>query len=140
MVPLLGQERNNAGGYAFRLTPAQQLERFLILGTEGGTYHVSEHRLTLENVSATLRLLYNDPAYVVARTVEISLAGRGYKNDLPLFVLALAHESGDSRTRNGFGGGAPRSAHRFAPVHLCGVPHGTTRMGAGSTPSSGALV
>jgi hypothetical protein len=30
-----GQVRNNAGGYAYLIDPKQQLDRFLILGTEG---------------------------------------------------------------------------------------------------------
>ena len=34
-----GQVRNNAGGYAYLIDPKQQLDRFLILGTEGGTYY-----------------------------------------------------------------------------------------------------
>ncbi len=41
-VALPGQERNYAGGFAYRLEPRQQLDRFLILGTEGGTYYVSD--------------------------------------------------------------------------------------------------
>ncbi|MCE9558059.1 MAG: TROVE domain-containing protein, partial [Armatimonadetes bacterium] len=47
--PRRGQVRNNAGGFAWALNPWKQLERFLILGTEGGTYYVGERKLTLDN-------------------------------------------------------------------------------------------
>ncbi|CUU34180.1 MAG: TROVE domain-containing protein [Armatimonadetes bacterium] len=98
-VALPGQTRNDAGGFAYPLEPRQQLERFLILGTEGGTYYVSEQRLTLENVKAVLELLYQEPAYVLERTATISEQGRAYKNDPALFVLALALASGRDAIR-----------------------------------------
>jgi 60 kDa SS-A/Ro ribonucleoprotein len=98
-VALPGQERNYAGGFAYRLEPRQQLDRFLILGTEGGTYYVSERRLTLDNAKAVLELLGREPEYVVERTAEISEQGRAYKNDPALFVLALAVASGHAETR-----------------------------------------
>ncbi len=99
-VALPGQERNYAGGFAYRLEPRQQLERFLILGTEGGTYYVSEQHLTLENVQAVLELLYKEPEYVIERTAQISEQGRSYKNDPALFVLALAVSSGNAQLRS----------------------------------------
>lgn len=98
-TPLPGQERNYAGGFAYRLEPRQQLDRFLILGTEGGTYYVSEQKLTLDNAKATLELLHSDPAYAIERTTEISEQGRAYKNDPALFTLALAMEMGKPQTR-----------------------------------------
>ncbi len=98
-VALTGQVRNYAGGFAYPLEPRQQLDRFLILGTEGGTYYVSEQRLTLDNAKAVLELLYREPAYVLARTAEISEQGRAYKNDPALFVLALALASGRDEVR-----------------------------------------
>lgn len=98
-TPLPGQEHNNAGGFAFRLEPRQQLDRFLILGTEGGTYYVSEQQLTLENARTTLELLHSEPEYAIERTAQISEQGRAYKNDPALFVLALAVVSGKTEVR-----------------------------------------
>ncbi|MCX7992193.1 MAG: TROVE domain-containing protein [Fimbriimonadales bacterium] len=98
-TPLPGQERNYAGGFAYRLEPRQQLDRFLILGTEGGTYYVSEQTLTLDNAKATLELLHSAPAYAIGRTAEISEQGRAYKNDPALFTLALAMGMGKPETR-----------------------------------------
>jgi 60 kDa SS-A/Ro ribonucleoprotein len=38
------QVLNNAGGYTFTVDKFKALERFLILGAEGGTYYCSELR------------------------------------------------------------------------------------------------
>ena len=44
------QVRNNAGGFTFQVTPWTRLERFLILGHEGGTYYAGSRKLTYETV------------------------------------------------------------------------------------------
>ena len=41
------QARNAAGGFAFVVSPWTQLERFLILGAEGGTYYAAAPRAGL---------------------------------------------------------------------------------------------
>lgn len=38
--------KNNAGGYVFQIDPLQHLKRFIILGTEGGTYYQSERAIS----------------------------------------------------------------------------------------------
>jgi hypothetical protein len=40
------QVRNNAGGFVFAVDKWARLDRFLILGAEGGTYYVGERELT----------------------------------------------------------------------------------------------
>ena len=94
-----GKSATTPGGFAYRLEPRQQLDRFLILGTEGGTYYVSELQLTLENVKTVLELLEREPAYVLERTAVLSEQGRTYKNDPALFVLALAFGSKNPEAR-----------------------------------------
>ena len=42
------QTRNSAGGYVWEVDDWTRLERFLILGSEGGTYYVQERALTLD--------------------------------------------------------------------------------------------
>lgn len=37
------QVANSAGGYSYSLDHWKMLERFLILGAEGGTYYIKEH-------------------------------------------------------------------------------------------------
>lgn len=80
---------NNAGGFGFALTDWQQLDRFLILGTEGGTYYVKQEDLTRQNVDAVKRAIAADGMRVVDRTVDVSVRGLAPKNDPALYVLAL---------------------------------------------------
>lgn len=90
---------NHAGGAVFNVDDWTQLDRFLILGTEGGTYYVQERPLTIESAKAVQRCIKKDGVRVVNRIVEISEAGRARKNDQALFALALAASATESKTR-----------------------------------------
>ena len=92
---------NAAGGYAFAIDDWARLDRFLILGSEDGSYYASERVLTRDNAQAVLRAIQTDGARAVARIVEISAAGRAPKNDPALFALALAASSEELATRRG---------------------------------------
>src|SRR5262249_23981114 len=50
-IPGTSQVPNSAGSYAWQLDDWQRLDRFLVLGTEGGTYYVGERELTIENAN-----------------------------------------------------------------------------------------
>ena len=93
------QIANSAGGYAWAVDHWTRLDRFLVLGAEGGTFYVGERELTRESASAVITALAEDGARVVRRTVEISESGRAPKNDPALFVLAMAAALGDDATR-----------------------------------------
>ena len=54
------QVKNNAGGFVFAIDDWARLDRFLILGAEGGTYYVSERKLTQENAGVVTRCLAAD--------------------------------------------------------------------------------
>lgn len=101
MQPTLGRDevKNSAGGYVFAVDEWTQLDRFLILGSEGGTYYASEQKLTIDNAKAVSKLIDKDGVRVVNRVVEISDAGRAPKNDPALFVLAMAAKLGNDETR-----------------------------------------
>lgn len=81
---------NNAGGHVFAVDMWGQLDRFLILGAEGGTYYASERKLTRGNAKSVEACLRSDVARTLARIVEISDSGRAPKNDPAIFALALA--------------------------------------------------
>ena len=51
-LPLPGQVRNSAGGHAWAVDVWTRLRRFLVLGSEGGSYYASEWKLTRENAKA----------------------------------------------------------------------------------------
>jgi len=100
-LPIPGRDmvENSAGGFVFKLDEWKQLERFLILGSEGGTFYVSERKLTADNANKVLLLLKKDGLKVVERTVEMLKSGRAPKPDVAIFVLALAASKGDDATR-----------------------------------------
>lgn len=91
--------KNDAGGVTFVLDDWARLDRFLILGSEGGTYYASEKKLTLQNAAAISRCIIADGPRVVARIVEISDEGRAPKNDPALFALALCASAVADDTR-----------------------------------------
>lgn len=91
------QVKNSAGGYTFALEPFAQLSRFLILGTDGGSYYASERALTIENAEVVDACLSIDAARTIALTVEISLSGRAPKNDPAIVALAIAASHPDPK-------------------------------------------
>lgn len=84
------QTQNNAGGFSFSVTPEQRLLRFLILGSDLGTYYVTPRELTKDNAKCVLACLDNDPEGTVRTIAGVSLSGRAPKNDPAIFALALA--------------------------------------------------
>lgn len=98
-IPGSRQVANNAGGFAWALDDWGRLDRFLILGSEGGTFYVSERALTIDNANCVARCIQSNGEKTVRRIVEISEAGRAPKNDPALFALAMAASFGDAATR-----------------------------------------
>lgn len=98
-IPDKNMVANSAGGYSFKVGKRDLLERFLILGTEGGTYYISEKDLTIDNAQNVLNLIKTDGEFVVNKIVEISGAGRALKNDPALFSLAMASKHGNTKVQ-----------------------------------------
>ena len=94
-----GQVRNSAGGVTFKLDPMDQLDRFLILGSESPTYYASANKLTKDNAKNIEKIINSHGVDVVNRVVEISTEGRAPKNDPAIFVLAMCAKLGDDATR-----------------------------------------
>lgn len=91
--------QNNAGGFVFEQDDWKRLDRFLILGTEGGTYYVGERKLTKDNAECVARCLKADGVRTVNRIIEISDSGRAPKNDPALFALAMCTGLGNDETK-----------------------------------------
>src|SRR5262245_57278979 len=98
-IPGTSQVPNSAGGYAWAVDDWMRLDRFLVLGSEGGTYYITERKLTVENAEAVARCIAADGVRVVNRIVEISDAGRAPKNDPAIFALAMCAKLGNDATR-----------------------------------------
>lgn len=97
---LPGMVRNSAGGAAFPVDNWTKLDRFLILGSEGGSYYAGERELTVEHVESLRACLSEDGSRTVGRIVHISQSGRAPKNDPAILALALAASHEDVATRS----------------------------------------
>jgi 60 kDa SS-A/Ro ribonucleoprotein len=89
--------KNNAGGFVFTVSDKSRLERFLILGTDGGTYYVGEQKLTKDNAEFLRKMIRANERLVVETIVEVSSAGRAYRNSPALFALALVMTEGTDK-------------------------------------------
>ena len=98
-IPGSGQVPNSAGGFAWAVDRWTRLRRFLILGSEGGSYYASEWTLTRENAQAVEECIVADGARAVAEITRVSVEGRAPKNDPAIFALAMAAGIGDEPTR-----------------------------------------
>lgn len=99
--PIPGEQQiaNNAGGYVYAVDKWAILHRFLILGTDGGTYYVKERELTRANAAVVESCLTEDYQRTIDTIVAISDAGRAPKNDPAILALALAAAHKDPMAR-----------------------------------------
>lgn len=99
-APLPGREAemvaNDAGGYVFKIDKWTGLTRFLVLGSEGGTYYVGERKHTMRAGGMVEACIKEDPTRVFA-TVERMLKERLIaRRDPAILVLAMLAKA-DSR-------------------------------------------
>lgn len=110
--PIPGRESemvaNNAGGFGFVMDDWARLSRFLLLGSEKGTYYVGETRLTEQNAGVVIRCLKQDGPRVVEMARDINVRNRAPKTDQQLFTLALAMKHGDEATKRAVRDAAPQ--------------------------------
>ena len=90
--------RNNAGGFTFQVTDKDRLERFLILGTTGGTYYVGQADHTKDNVAFLRKMVKANERLVVDTLVDVSVNGRAFKNTPAIFALAVVMTEGQDKT------------------------------------------
>lgn len=91
--------KNNAGGFVFKVDDKSRLERFLILGTDGGTYYVGEKKLTADNAAFLRKMIRDNEPLVLDTIVAVSDEGRAYSNSPALFALALVMTEGENKAR-----------------------------------------
>lgn len=92
-----GQIKNTAGGFVFQVSDQSRLERFLILGVDGGTYSVSEVLHAKSNVKFLNEMIERDEAGVLKTIVDVSVNGRAYKQSPALFALASIIVNGKNK-------------------------------------------
>lgn len=84
------QVPNSAGGWSFQVDHWKQMQRFLILGSQEGTYYIGAKELTLANMEAVKTCLREDGLRAVQMIASFSREGRAAKNSPAIFALALA--------------------------------------------------
>ena len=115
-IPGSSQIVNAAGGYVYQLDDWKAFERFLILGSEGGSYYCTEKKLTKENALRTMKVIAEDGQRAVNMIVKVSDNGLAPKNDPAIFALALAASTADPATRVAALSALPRVCR--IPTHL----------------------
>ena len=98
-IPNSSQAPNSTGGFTWKLDDWARLDRFLVLGTEGGTFYIGERELTVNTASVVMRCIELDGLRTIDRIVAVSMTGRAPKNDPAIFSLAVAAKLGDDATR-----------------------------------------
>jgi len=95
-----GYVENNTGGFVHVVSRDVQLRRFLIIGSEGGTYYVGEKKLTKENAKNIRKMIENGGAKnVIDSAVEVSDKGLALWNDPAIFALALVMTHGTTEDK-----------------------------------------
>ena len=112
--PIMGREdemvKNSAGGYVFPVDDFVRLRRFLVLGSEGGSYYAEERQLTVENAKCVRRCIDTDGERTVDVIVDVSFNGRAPRNSTAIFALAMAAAFGNEATRKKAYGELPNVA------------------------------
>jgi 60 kDa SS-A/Ro ribonucleoprotein len=89
-IPGRAMVPNSAGGFVFAIDDWSRLDRWLILGGDGGTYYASERKITIENAECVKRCLAADAKRTVETIARVSESGRAPKNAPAVFALAIA--------------------------------------------------
>src|SRR4051812_27758751 len=82
--PIPGREsemvKNQAGGFVFATDSWKKFRRFLIIGSEGGTYYEGERELTIKNANNVIACIKEDGTFAVSEIVRISDKGEAPSN------------------------------------------------------------
>lgn len=107
--------KNNAGGYVFEVSDRDRLERFLILGTDGGTFYVGQQKFTEQNIAFVREMVRKNESLVRETAVDVSVNARALRNSPALFVMALLMTDGTDKaaTREAVQKVARTSTHLF---------------------------
>lgn len=93
-VPRPGHEnimiKNSSGGYTYKVSDKEYLERILILGTNGNTYYASANKMTADAIVHIKNMVNEGKGDLVINVVkDIYENGRAPKLDSMFFTLAL---------------------------------------------------
>jgi 60 kDa SS-A/Ro ribonucleoprotein len=93
-----GTVKNHDGGAVFEISLLAAARRFLIIGTEGGTFYQGEREYTRENADIIFQLAAEKPLELVELIADVSERGLAPKVNPQLFALAACTaEPGEAR-------------------------------------------
>lgn len=98
--PIGGQVENSSGAFVYEVDKWTRLNRFLILGTEGGSYYASERFLTRENSRNVLECIAENGRATAEAAARVIAENRAHRYDVAIFVLALVSIEGDEVARH----------------------------------------
>lgn len=103
LQPLTGREseqvQNAAGGFVFKSSLLDQFRRFLILGSESGTYYQSDIDLTKQNIKVCEAIAKADGITAVNLIINIVKNRLAPKRGPLMFALATCAKSGSDQVR-----------------------------------------
>jgi 60 kDa SS-A/Ro ribonucleoprotein len=85
------QVQNSAGGFVYSVSDEQRLRRFLVLGTEGGTFYASQKDLTKVNVNFLKEYAAKDPASFLNTLVDVDTNNVAPRHSTVLLALAVLY-------------------------------------------------
>ena len=92
--------KNSAGGYVWKVDDLMRFRRFLVLGSEGGTYYIKQGELTKESIKTVYKLIKDGKGPELVKIIrEYSLSGRTHKQEPILFALAACCRCSDPETK-----------------------------------------
>ncbi len=83
------QRRNNAGGYTFVLSGEGRFLRFLILGTEGGTYYATEGAHTVQATDFVRGYVAQNGEAALRMVLDVARRHRAPRPEASLLAMAL---------------------------------------------------
>lgn len=89
------QVQNHEGGYVFEVSELTRVKRFLMLGTDGGSYYQGERDLTKDNAKIVIDYAKANGIRLANLLLDISEGGRAPKQNPTLFALAVIFAFGD---------------------------------------------
>lgn len=95
------QVENSAGGYVYEVDSATRLRRFLVLGTEGGTFYASQKDLTKANVQFLKTFASMEPAHYYSVLHDADRDNIAPRHSTILLALAVLYtHTDDQETRD----------------------------------------
>lgn len=91
------QVENNAGGFVYQVRDPERLRRFLVLGTEGGTFYASQRDLTKVNVDFLKAYAAKDPVVFYNVLAEANSGNIVPRHSTILLALAILYTHGVER-------------------------------------------